>query len=90
MIIRVTAVLSLLLPLGPLSSANEWPEFRGGSWANVRDGVNLPTEWGPNKNIAWTTPIPGSGWSSPILSGGQLFLTTVTTSAKEENPQKGL
>ncbi len=36
----------------------------------------MPTEWGPNKNVVWKTPIPGEGWSSPIVWKGKVYLTS--------------
>lgn len=39
---------------------------------------NPPLEWGPGKNIAWKTAVPGQGWSSPILWEDRVFLSTAT------------
>lgn len=38
----------------------------------------LPISWSADKNIAWKTSIPGQGWSSPIVYGEHVFLTTAT------------
>ena len=54
----------------------EWPQFRGPSGDGHYTGRKLPTEWGPDKNVVWKTPIPGLGWSSPIFHNGRLYLTT--------------
>jgi outer membrane protein assembly factor BamB len=40
-------------------------------------------------NIEWSTAIPGRGWSSAIVTGGKVFLTTVTTEGKSKPPQTG-
>ena len=50
-------------------------------------GVNLPEEWGNDKNIKWTYDLEGRGWSSPIISANRVFITTAvneTTKPKEE------
>ena len=60
----------------PLLLAADWPEFRGPGGAGTSSGPALPTEWGPQTNLAWATPIPGLGWSSPVLVGDKLFVTT--------------
>jgi glucose dehydrogenase len=44
----------------------------------VSDAADVPLEWDASKNVAWRTPIPGKGWSSPVLAGGRLYLTTAT------------
>src|SRR6476661_3794951 len=67
------ALLSFLLSLP--TSAADWPQFRGPTGDGRYTGPKLPTEWGPDKNVAWKTPIPGKGWSSPIVSKGKVYLT---------------
>jgi outer membrane protein assembly factor BamB len=41
-------------------------------------------------NIAWKTEIPGRGWSSPIVWGNRVFLTTAVALGDAESPKKGL
>ena len=54
--------------------AEEWPEFRGPGGQGIATG-RPPTEWGPTKNVTWKQPIPGRGWSSPVVANGRVFLT---------------
>jgi outer membrane protein assembly factor BamB len=58
------------------SSAASWPEFRGPTAQGLSDITNAPIHWDVNKNIVWKASIPGTGWSSPILSDGKIYLTT--------------
>ncbi len=58
----------------------DWPEFRG-PWGNgiaTMPGVTLglPLAWSETANITWKTPIPLQGWSSPVVSDGQIWMTT--------------
>ena len=53
-----------------------WPEFRGPTGQGIARDGRLPLEWGPNKNIAWKQSIPGTGWSSPVIHAGRVYLTT--------------
>lgn len=55
--------------------AEDWTEFRGPTGQGHYAGKNLPIEWSTIKNVAWKTPIPGHGWSSPILLKGRVYLT---------------
>src|SRR5262249_11630665 len=43
-----------------------------------------------NENVAWKIEVPGRGWSSPIIWGDRVFLTTVTSEGQMEDPKKGL
>jgi outer membrane protein assembly factor BamB len=62
-------------------SAEDWPQFRGPSGNGISDATNVPIKWTAEENVAWKIAIPGSGWSSPILSGGRLYVTTATGDA---------
>jgi outer membrane protein assembly factor BamB len=64
-----------LLTAAP-ARADDWPEFRGPTGQGiVRDG-RLPVEWGKTKNVAWKQKVPGRGWSSPVVAGGYIYLTS--------------
>jgi hypothetical protein len=58
--------------------AEHWPQFRGPSGQGVSNEKQVPVHWSPEKGIAWKTPIPGLGYSSPIVWGDRLYLTTAT------------
>jgi outer membrane protein assembly factor BamB len=61
---------------GGAEGADAWPQFRGPKQDGHSDAASLPLEWSEQKNIKWKTEIPGEGWSSPIVGGGQVWLTT--------------
>jgi len=76
------AVLHLL---SPALAWADWPEFRGphgdgrvGSAGDAKP-IGLPLRWSETENVAWKTPIPHRGWSTPVVLGGQVWLTTATT-----------
>jgi outer membrane protein assembly factor BamB len=56
--------------------AENWPEFRGPTGQGHYAGKGLPIAWSTTKNVIWKRPIPGSGWSSPVVQDGRIFLTT--------------
>ena len=70
----VTAVL--VSCLAPLVRGEDWPQFRGPTGQGLVAKGELPTTWGKDKNIAWKQAIPGKGWSSPVVAGGRVYLTT--------------
>ena len=73
-----------------LSAEADWPQFRGLHGGVAEDDPALPDTWGPTENIVWQLDIPGRAWSSPIVSGDSVFLTSVVSAAEVEAPQGGL
>jgi outer membrane protein assembly factor BamB len=69
-----------LVATQPLLGA-DWSEFRGPTGQGVSTATGVPVRWGPGAGIVWKTPAPGSGWSSPVLAGGRLYLTSAVREA---------
>jgi outer membrane protein assembly factor BamB len=66
-----------------------WPQFRGPESNPVGTHALLAERWSRIENVEWSQEIPGRGWSSPIVTGGKVYLTTVTTEGKSKPPQIG-
>jgi len=80
----------LLLTVGSAAPAgDDWTGFRGGPRAGVATGP-LPDTWTPDRNVVWKADIPGRGWSSPVVAGDRVFVTSVVSDAKGPDPRKGL
>lgn len=74
--------LSLLaVSLAGGMAAENWPEFRGPHGNGAAEG-DPPTEWSETQNILWKTPIDGLGWSSPVVWGDRIWLTTADPDGK--------
>lgn len=56
-------------------ASDAWPQFRGPTADGISTAKNVPVEWSAEKNIAWKAPLPGAGWSSPIIRDGRIYLT---------------
>src|SRR5690348_13441928 len=77
-------VLALMVLVCLSSGAEEnWPQFRGPTGQGVSDARGLPTTWSETRNVKWKTPIHGKGWSSPVIWGNQVWLTTATEDGRE-------
>jgi len=61
-----------------LSWAENWPGFRGPTRQGISQEKDVPTQWSQTSNVLWKTLVPGNGWSSPIVSGDRVFVTTAT------------
>jgi outer membrane protein assembly factor BamB len=66
--------------------AGEWPQFRGPSGAGIADGAKLPDVWSGESNVQWKVAVPGVAWSSPIVWGDKIFVTTAVT-ANQRKPR---
>jgi outer membrane protein assembly factor BamB len=83
--LTASAVLVLSLTLAATASGN-WPKFRGPNAGVVSDDPKLPDTWSPTANVAWRLPIPGFAWSSPIVWGDLVFVTTVISDEPRPTP----
>src|SRR5262249_6829773 len=45
--------------------------------------------WGQDENIDWKVEIPGEGWSSPVVSGGRVYITSCVGPDKAAAPKTG-
>lgn len=63
--------------------AADWPEFRGSAGDGDAGDLRLPIEWSETTNVAWKVAIEGRGWSSPIVIGDQVWLTTATPDGRQ-------
>ena len=91
MLVRSILALSIVMTLLAATLADEkWPQFRGPGSLGVAEDPNLPDTWSTTENVAWKTDIPGSGWSSPVVWGDNIFVTSVVSTVEGEKPKKGL
>ncbi len=68
--------LIVVLTALPWLMAPDWNEFRGPGGRGVAEHGSPPVAVGPDAHIAWKVPVAGAGWSSPVLAGGRVYLTT--------------
>lgn len=81
---RAVATLLFAAALaGSARGADRWTEFRGPAGTGHSDATGLPREWSETKNVAWKTKLHGRGWSSPVVLGTQVWLTTATRDGRE-------
>ena len=74
---RILGLLSIVTSM--LLSGGDWPEFRGPTAQGHVMNANLPLEFGPKKNLKWKVAVPGQGWSSPVIVGNRIYLTSAIT-----------
>jgi outer membrane protein assembly factor BamB len=80
--VKTTTVLLFALVLSqPLSA--QWPQFRGPDGTGHSASTDLPLTWAEGKNVRWKTAVHGRAWSSPVILGNQVWMTTATPDGRE-------
>jgi outer membrane protein assembly factor BamB len=58
------------------AAGQDWPEFRGPTGQGTTAETGFPVEWSDARNVRWRVPVPGRGWSSPVVAGDRTWVTT--------------
>jgi outer membrane protein assembly factor BamB len=89
--LAVTLGALMLAAVTHARSTDNWPSFRGPKALSVAaDDPRLPTSWSATENVAWKVAVPGLAWSSPVVWGDRVFVTTVVSEGEIEEPRMGL
>lgn len=81
-LVRYLFILTLMVVFISFSGENtaplthNWTHFRGSNLDGKAIADNLPVTWNDSTNIVWKTAIHGKGWSSPVVFGNQVWVTT--------------
>src|SRR5439155_10429218 len=78
-----------VVALAGVSASDRWPQFRGGTGGVAADNPALPDVWSQTENVVWSVEVPGTGWSSPIVWGDTIFVTSVIKPGPRETPDRG-
>jgi outer membrane protein assembly factor BamB len=85
-LIRIYLILTIFLLLGIQSTRaqqDNWTHFRGSNLNAIATETQVPLVWNDSTNIMWKTDIAGKGWSSPVVYGNQVWVTTATENGKK-------
>jgi outer membrane protein assembly factor BamB len=76
--VRLTLSLGFLILAATTALSGDWPEFRGPTGQGHSSETGLPLEWSETNNVLWKVPVPGLGWSSPVIADGKVWVTSAT------------
>ncbi len=62
---------------------DNWTHFRGSNLNGISMAKVVPVLWNDSTNILWKTDIEGKGWSSPVVFGNQVWVTTAAGTGKD-------
>ncbi len=77
--VRTALGTALALSATAAAYAGDWPQFRGPTGQGHAPDASVPLTWSETENVTWKVPVPGRGWSSPVIAGGLAWLTTAVT-----------
>jgi outer membrane protein assembly factor BamB len=73
----------LLVAVISAMTASQWTEFRGPQGTGIARDARIPERWSETENVRWKVPVHGRAWSSPVVLGQQIWLTTATPDGKQ-------
>ena len=76
---RIVYLLLVVFAARTVAAEDVWWKFLGPQGNGHTSATDLPLQWTDHENIAWKTPLHGRGWSSPVIHGSQVWMTTATT-----------
>lgn len=72
-----------LTAIGAPVAGNHWNQFRGPTGQGLSEAKGVPLKWSETEHVKWKTPIHGKAWSSPVIWGSQVWMTTATEDGRE-------
>jgi outer membrane protein assembly factor BamB len=88
-VIGLASLATIVVSAGPKPDET-WPGFRGPGMSGVATSRGIPDRWSKTENVRWKVAIPGQGWSSPIVWGDTVFITSGISSKPFKQPSPGL
>ena len=70
------------------TASDTWPQFRGGGGDGHSNATGLPLRWSEAENVTWKIPVAGRAWSSPVVCGEQIWMTTAIERAASPDEAK--
>ena len=87
-VLGVSAVVAAIA--GPAAPEMTWPGFRGHEMSGIAPNARIPEQWDTTRNVKWAAPIAGNGWSSPIVWGDTVYVTSAVGTKPFKQPSTGL
>jgi outer membrane protein assembly factor BamB len=89
-LVSIAGFLALDLVTGLAAPRAAWPQFRGPGSLGVAEASRIPERWSTTENVAWAADVPGRGWSSPVVWGERVFVTTAISPGAFKEPSTGI
>ena len=74
--LMATTLIGILVSSSTLPAEGpDWPRFRGPNGSCASEATTIPTSW-TAEDYNWRVALPGIGYSSPVVRGDRLFVTS--------------
>ena len=71
--LRIVSAFACTILLGTITLSAQWPQWRGPNRDGIVASANVPASWPAKPTLQWTQKV-GEGYSTPVISGGILFV----------------
>lgn len=88
--ILLIATAAIAAPDAAAAADKDWPQFRGPTGDGTAADADPPIEWSETRNIRWKVRVAGIGWSSPVVLGDRIWLTTAIEQGRKRTRVTGL
>lgn len=75
---RILIIVIALVATNFARAEERWWQFRGDQGNGHTTSTGLPLTWNEKKNVSWKVSIHDRGWSSPVVWGDQVWITSAT------------
>ena len=69
-------IVAVVCCVYPMLACADWPDWRGPAADGRTEADGLPLHWSETENVTWKTAIHDLGYSTPVVLGNQIWLTT--------------
>jgi hypothetical protein len=80
--VLLSAVALATCIVGSLRGEENWPGWGGPSGTSHTQETGLPLKWSDD-DVLWRADLKGSGQSTPVVWGNQIFLTTAIDKGRQ-------
>lgn len=87
--VPVVATFLVANALSGIAETEHWPQYRGAASDGIGEGATLPDNWSETENVVWRKQVPGWGWSSPVVWGKRVFVTSAMGQQDLPTPEIG-
>ena len=79
------ALIALAMWAPDAVAQGHWPCWRGPDGTGAAPG-NPPITWSEAENVKWKVPLPGTGQSTPVVWGDQIFVLAAVSADEAQQP----
>lgn len=80
---KILFVLICILVMGSFAFCGEWMQWRGPGFDGSSEETGLVDTWTIEKNVKWSSQLPGTGACTPIVCKGKVFVSSTDSASTD-------